>query len=593
MKRVFTLLMVLSTMATGTRVMAQEAYAVYSSGTITFYYDNLSGTQNGEVYYLDEAYDGYTSPKWVREHHTDIIRVVFHESFKNARPTKMSGFFQDCWHLTIIIGIENVNTSQVTDFSYMFSNCEKLQSNLDLSGWNTSKVTNMGYMFESCKMLPSVNVNGWNTSKVITIQGMFAWCFQLTSLDVSNWDTSKVENMGATFLDCYSLKHLDVSRWNTFYVAKMRNMFYECKSLTNLDLSNWNTSGVTDMNGMFRNCTNLIRIICGKDWTTINVSDSGNMFLGCTNLVGGKGTKYDSNHIDASYAHLDGGSDNPGYLSDGLYNIWVDGIQVTDKNCHGLPFDGVDFEPSTNTLELNSLLMYTNGNCIVVSDFYGELTILLYGTSMLQSSHWQPLYIKNSKVTITGTGKLTLKSDNKAALWVGSNSTLILKDTDVEANGYDKAIEADKNSVDSYVIVDHSELDANTYTQPGSAVYGLSNFTLVNAGYDSQFFEYEEEHNNFCQFFGKYFHYDTNARVIRYDGEYLNDEYGYTESFNGVWPYDVFVSPTQGAPTDIRKVNGQLKNDSDRAIYNLNGQRVQGTSQQKGIYIIGGRKVVR
>lgn len=39
------------------------------------------------------------------------------------------------------------------------------------------------------------------------------------------------------------------------------------------------------------------------------------MFQGCANLVGGKGTKYDYNHSDYTYAHIDGGTDNPGYFS--------------------------------------------------------------------------------------------------------------------------------------------------------------------------------------------------------------------------------------------------------------------------------------
>jgi hypothetical protein len=39
------------------------------------------------------------------------------------------------------------------------------------------------------------------------------------------------------------------------------------------------------------------------------------MFLGCTNLVGGAGTTFDAEHIDAAYAHVDGGADNPGYFT--------------------------------------------------------------------------------------------------------------------------------------------------------------------------------------------------------------------------------------------------------------------------------------
>jgi hypothetical protein len=39
------------------------------------------------------------------------------------------------------------------------------------------------------------------------------------------------------------------------------------------------------------------------------------MFNGCTKLVGGMGTAYDANHVDAAYAHIDGGPSNPGYFS--------------------------------------------------------------------------------------------------------------------------------------------------------------------------------------------------------------------------------------------------------------------------------------
>lgn len=39
------------------------------------------------------------------------------------------------------------------------------------------------------------------------------------------------------------------------------------------------------------------------------------MFTGCTSLVGGAGTAYDADHIDHTYAHIDGGAANPGYFT--------------------------------------------------------------------------------------------------------------------------------------------------------------------------------------------------------------------------------------------------------------------------------------
>ena len=66
---------------------------------------------------------------------------------------------------------------------------------------------------------------------------------------------------------------------------------------------------------MFYNCSNLKTIYCGSKWNTNLVTNSTNMFGGCTSLVGGKGTTYNAAHVDKAYAHADGGTNNPGYLT--------------------------------------------------------------------------------------------------------------------------------------------------------------------------------------------------------------------------------------------------------------------------------------
>jgi len=112
------------------------------------------------------------------------------------------------------------------------------------------------------------------------------------------------------------LTGLDLSSFNTSEVANMQGMFNGCSSLTGLDLSSFNTSKVANMKYMFLNCTNLRTIYAGNGWNTANVTESYNMFYGCTSLVGGQGTTYDANHVDKVYAHIDGGSSNPGYFTD-------------------------------------------------------------------------------------------------------------------------------------------------------------------------------------------------------------------------------------------------------------------------------------
>jgi len=68
---------------------------------------------------------------------------------------------------------------------------------------------------------------------------------------------------------------------------------------------------VTGMSGMFEGCESLKTIYCDDAW---NPSSSDNMFYNCTALVGGKGTVYDANHIDKTYARPDEAG-NPGYFT--------------------------------------------------------------------------------------------------------------------------------------------------------------------------------------------------------------------------------------------------------------------------------------
>ena len=70
------------------------------------------------------------------------------------------------------------------------------------------------------------------------------------------------------------------------------------------------------MYNMFYNCPDLRTIYVGSGWSTAAVTNSVNMFNNCTSLVGGQGTTYDANHVDKTYAHIDGGPSNPGYFTD-------------------------------------------------------------------------------------------------------------------------------------------------------------------------------------------------------------------------------------------------------------------------------------
>ena len=202
-------------------------------------------------------------------------------SCSNYRGSFLSNLFQDFKALTTIIGLSNLNTSNVKNMPLMFSGCSSLTT-LDLSGWNTSRVTNM--------------------------QGMFSNCSSLTTLNLSGWKTSNVQNMRNMFTSCSSLTTLDLSGWNTFQNTNidMYEMFQFCSRLTTLDLSGWNTSNVTNMSEMFSDCMSLATIYVGDNWKTDAVTNSSGMFFNCRSLP-----NFNSEKLDKTNANT--GAD--GYLN--------------------------------------------------------------------------------------------------------------------------------------------------------------------------------------------------------------------------------------------------------------------------------------
>jgi len=365
----------------------REAYAVLTSGetTLTFYYDDERSTRPSTTYLLNT---GTTSPGW-SEYAQSITQVAFDSAFVAARPTTTYGWFAQMAKLDSITGITRLNTSLVTDMRRMFAGCKTLKSidlsgfntenvtsmwamfydcdsliSLDLSRFNTTSVTNMARMFSDCDTLTSLNLSGLRTNNVIDMAGMFYGCKSLTSIDLSAFNTSNVKYMGYMFSGCKSLSALDLGGFNTSSVTEMESMFQgcetlvslnlggfntanvsdlgwmfsSCKSLSVIDLKSFNTGNVRNMGAMFDGCKDLRTIYAGDGWSTDAVTESSNMFNGCVKLVGGQGTVYDKNHVDAVRAHIDGGVSNPGYLTGKHYSLPGDvnddgEVNIADVNC--------------------------------------------------------------------------------------------------------------------------------------------------------------------------------------------------------------------------------------------------------------------
>ncbi len=297
-------------------------------------------------------------------------------SFNTANVIAMGGMFMGCSNLRTIYAGSGWSTAAVEASAGMFSNCtslvggqgtaynssnpkDKTYARIDGGPSNPGYFTEKGPEAYACYTSSNTTLTfyydkqrasrtgttydlntgatdaGWgadgtyaSVTKVVfdpSFAGArptttYGWFYDMTNLQsitgMSYLNTSEVTNMAFMFAFCEKLTSLDVSRFNTSKVTSMRSMFKYCTRLTSLDLGSFNTSQVNSMYNMFYDCDYLRTIYVGNDWSTAAVTSSTDMFLNCSSLVGGQGTTYNSsNPKDKTYAHIDGGTSNPGYFT--------------------------------------------------------------------------------------------------------------------------------------------------------------------------------------------------------------------------------------------------------------------------------------
>ncbi|MBR1788403.1 MAG: BspA family leucine-rich repeat surface protein [Bacteroidaceae bacterium] len=370
---------------------------------------------------------------------------LYLSTFNTNNVTKMKQMFYGCSALTGL-NLSTFDTSNVTDMQYMFYNCSALTS-LNLSSFNTANVTDMQDMFYKCSALTSLDLSSFNTAKVTSMHGMFNECNALTSLNVSTFNTANVTDMQYMFSGCSALTSLNLSSFNTAKVSYMQNMFSGSSALTSLDLSSFDTSNATLMSNMFANCTalttlnlnsfkvdgntrtaymfgwcsNLVTIYCPNTWTT---TSSTNMFYSCRALVGA--ISFDGGKVNGTYANPD-----TGYFTYKPVKLWVNGLQVSGANKDDIwnlsNWDSgrISYDYATNTLTLDNAYIGATVD-IGINDSIPGLTIQLIGESTLNMSDNDGLRTYFD-ATITGQGKLTLKSGKTNGIYI-YNGTLTVKD---------------------------------------------------------------------------------------------------------------------------------------------------------------------
>ena len=571
--------------------------------------------------------------------------------FNTENVTNMKAMFGECKSLTSL-DVSGFNTSKVTDMNYMFFGCSGLTS-LDVSGFDTSKVTDMSGMFGGCSSVTSLDVNGFNTSNVTNMGSIFWGCNSLTSLDVSGFNTSNVTDMNVMFGGCHGLTSLDVSGFNTSNVTNMVEMFSGCKGLTSLDVSGFNTSKVTDMTNMFSGSSNLTTIYVGEGWSTDSISPvnaGSSIFSGCTSLVGGAGTKYDENHIDYTYAHIDGGTSNPGYLTrgsqsetrfDGL-TAWVYGDATLDDAFaevgreealktiaaivwdadRALTADMLDGITNPNLLVfvteaskapsgVQNLVINGVAEEIILTDATGNNNFHCPQSFKAQSISYSRDFSQTTEIEVSrgwetialpfDVQNITHESHGALVPFGGEDSGYQFWLRQLSENGLMRATQIEANR--PYLIcMPNNTVYPSGYNQNGTVTFSSSNITVPVTSAQSDSYANVTLSATFKQVAQGRSVYALNVGEAR--GEYPEGSV-FEQNYREIRPFQAFTTHQAGTrfitfgslgngdgTTGIQEVivrNGEWKGNS---WYSLDGRRLDAKPTRKGVYVKDGRKVV-
>lgn len=141
---------------------------VPSEQTMIFYFDDKRNFLPGLSYDIPDVIQ---RRPWHNDPACGTTRtVVFDPSFADFAPSSLHMWFQDFFELEEVVGMENLDTSQVKDFRYMFCFCKKLRS-IDVSWFKFPEDT------------------------VVDLTGMFMACWDLTHIDLSAWKLEQAETL--------------------------------------------------------------------------------------------------------------------------------------------------------------------------------------------------------------------------------------------------------------------------------------------------------------------------------------------------------------------------------------------------------------
>lgn len=267
----------------------------------------------GDMKYAFSTASGITSIKFKK----GVLDFRTNPAPANKQKDNIRAAFNDCYKVTKIENIEDIDAPEAVDVSELFSGLKSIESlslpkltlekaaNLSKTFGYQSKVKsisvpkatfgphtqNLSYLFsfnnemKTLDFPPLTKPNSpQNTTNLTNLSGLFMGCQKLTTpIYISNLNTSKVTTLYNTFIlgnttvdsepaEIYGIEDMDVSKVTDFG----QTFGLKLKNKTELNLSRWNVSNGTDFSNMFSSSRFSRFILTG--WDTSKAKKIDNMF---------------------------------------------------------------------------------------------------------------------------------------------------------------------------------------------------------------------------------------------------------------------------------------------------------------------------
>ena len=367
-----------------------------------------------------------------------------------------------------------------------------------------------------------------------TLSNWFKDCVNLPTITgLENLNTSNVTNMWRMFAWSTGLTSLDLSSFNTQNVETMEDMFIGCNNLESINLSDWNTASVINMYRMFHSCSKLETLDLSS-FNTANVQTMEMMFYGCAELT----TIYVS-ATGWSTASLDVEDGTGSFNGAGGNWIFRDCSKLVGGN--GTAYNGLSDYPY-------AIIDGTDGNPGYLTDIDNpkiEVTVgsALYTTFVAPAAVSFPEEVTAYIVTKINEGSMHMEEVSA----VPAGTAVVVKAAEAGTYVLPRATETEDVTAN---LLQGS--DGNV--QGGSTIYVLANKSK-----------------------GVGFYPTAESITVPAGRAYLEVvETGDVKDF---------IAFDFGGADGIVDINV----NENAGIYNLAGQRVE--KMQKGIYVVGGKKV--